>query len=35
MNGAEASFRMVGIVCLESAGGDWAVKWVVTPELVA
>jgi phosphohistidine phosphatase len=28
-------FRMGGIVCLEGAGHDWAVKWVVTPELVA
>ena len=28
-------FRMGGIVCLEGAGDDWAVKWVVTPELVA
>jgi len=28
-------FRMGGIVCLEGAGNDWAVKWVVTPELVA
>jgi len=28
-------FRVSGIVCLEGAGNDWAVKWVVTPELVA
>ena len=28
-------FRMGGIVCLKGAGDDWAVKWVVTPELVA
>jgi phosphohistidine phosphatase len=28
-------FRMGGIVCLEGAGDDWAVKWVVRPELVA
>ncbi len=28
-------FRMGGIVCLEAEGDDWAVKWVVTPELVA
>jgi hypothetical protein len=28
-------FRRGGIVCLEGAGADWAVKWVVTPELVA
>jgi len=28
-------FRRGGIVCLEGAGDDWAVKWVVTPELVA
>ena len=28
-------FRMGGIVCLEGAGDDWAVKWMVTPELVA
>ena len=27
-------FRMGGIVCLEGAGDDWAVKWVVRPELV-
>jgi phosphohistidine phosphatase len=28
-------FRMGGIVCLEGAGHDWAVKWVIRPELVA
>ena len=28
-------FRMGGIICLEGAGNDWAVKWVLTPELVA
>jgi len=28
-------FRMGGIVCLEGAGDDWAVKWVIRPELVA
>ena len=28
-------FRMGGIVCLEGENEDWAVKWVVTPELVA
>jgi phosphohistidine phosphatase len=28
-------FRMGGIVCLEGAGDDWAVQWIVTPELVA
>ncbi len=28
-------FRMGGIVCLEGEDEDWAVKWVVTPELVA
>ena len=28
-------FRMGGIVCLEGVGDDWAVKWVVRPELVA
>jgi hypothetical protein len=27
-------FRMGGIVCLEGTGDDWAVKWIVTPELV-
>jgi len=28
-------FRMGGIVCLEGAGDNRAVKWVVRPELVA
>jgi phosphohistidine phosphatase len=28
-------FRMGGIVCLEGVGDDWAVKWAVTPKLVA
>jgi len=28
-------FCMGGIVCLEGAGDDWAVKWMLTPELVA
>jgi phosphohistidine phosphatase len=28
-------FRMGGIVCLQGAGDDWAVKWAVTPELLA
>jgi len=28
-------FRRGGIVCLEGAGAAWAVKWVITPELVA
>jgi phosphohistidine phosphatase len=28
-------FRMGGIVCLEGEGDDWAVKWIVTAELVA
>lgn len=33
-NNSAVRFRTAGIVCLEGAGGDWAVKWVVTPELV-
>ncbi|HID64678.1 MAG TPA: phosphohistidine phosphatase SixA [Anaerolineae bacterium] len=28
-------FRMGGIVCLEGEGDDWAIRWVLTPELVA
>jgi phosphohistidine phosphatase len=27
-------FRMGGIVCLEGTGHDWAIKWVIRPELV-
>jgi phosphohistidine phosphatase len=34
-NNSVVRFRMGGIVCLEGAGDDWAVKWVVRPELVA
>jgi len=33
-NNSAVRFRMGGIVCLEGAGDDWAVKWVIRPELV-
>ena len=34
-NRSVVRFRMGGIVCLEGEGDDWAIKWVITPELVA
>jgi phosphohistidine phosphatase len=34
-NSSVVRFRMGGVVCLAGAGDDWAVRWVVTPELVA
>jgi phosphohistidine phosphatase len=34
-NNSAVRFRMGCIVCLEGAGHDWAVKWVIRPELVA
>jgi phosphohistidine phosphatase len=29
------AFRNAGVVCLEGQGGRFAVRWILTPELVA